>query len=127
MRLLLDTHVFLWWRSKNGGALGPTAKAAVADADQVFVSAASAWECTIKASLGKLTLPEPFADGVDDSGFDRLAITMEHAALIGTLPPRHKDPFDRILVAQAVHEGLTLVTADHAVAAYDTLTLWALA
>jgi PIN domain nuclease of toxin-antitoxin system len=96
------------------------------DRDQrvVFVSAASAWEAAIKAALGRLTLPEAFSRGVDDSGFRRLAVSFEHAEAAGALPFHHNDPFDRMLVAQAQLEGCTLVTHDQALAPYGVATLW---
>ncbi len=118
MRLLLDTHVFLWWRA-GGGRLDPAAVERISTANQVFVSAASAWECAIKARLGKLTLPGPFGEGVDDSGFDRLSVTVEHAEFVETLPDHHRDPFDRLLVAQALCESLLFLTADDQIGAYD--------
>ncbi len=90
----------------------------------VFVSAASAWEAGIKQALGRLTLPAPFAVGVDASGFQRLPIAFEHAAEAAALPPHHGDPFDRMLVAQARLEGLTLVSHDRLLAAYDVPILW---
>ena len=117
-RLLLDTHIFLWWRQ---GARGLCDKAidAIANASAVHVSLASAWEATIKASLGKLKLPGPFADGVRDSRFEPLSITFAHLEELARLPHLHRDPFDRLLVAQARSEGLRLVTADAALAEYD--------
>jgi PIN domain nuclease of toxin-antitoxin system len=89
-----------------------------------FVSAASAWEVAIKQAIGRLTLPEPFAVGIDASGFQRLPVGFEHAAEAASLPLHHTDPFDRMLVAQARLEGLTLVTHDRALAAYDVPVLW---
>lgn len=116
--LLLDTHVFLWWR-EDSPRLGEPARTAIAEADLVFVSAASAWEAAIKASLGKLELPEPFAAGVAESGFDKLPITFEHAEVAAALPTHHRDPFDRMLVAQATAENLTLVSHDLRFRPYD--------
>lgn len=121
--LLLDTHVFLWWRT-NDPRLNADARQAIATASIVFVSAASAWEAAIKMALGRLRLPEPFHLGVDHSGFRRLAVSFEHAAAAGDLPPHHGDPFDRMLVAQARLESCTLVTHDRLIAAYDVATLW---
>lgn len=116
--LLLDTHVFLWWRSDDP-ALGASAREAIARAEAVFVSAASAWEAAIKQALGRLEIPDRFAAGVEQSGFASLPITFAHAERAGSLPPHHGDPFDRMLVAQALEERLTLVTKDAAIAAYD--------
>lgn len=121
--LLLDTHVFLWWRA-NDPRLQPPARDAIARAATVFVSAASAWEAGIKQALGRLVLPGTFAEGVDESGFLRLPIAFEHAAEAAALPPHHGDPFDRMLVAQARLEGLTLVSHDRQLAAYDVAVLW---
>lgn len=116
--LLLDTHVFLWWRGQPQ-RLKSAARTAIADAELVFVSVASAWEAAIKVALGKLEIPEPFGAGVDDSGFDKLPITFEHAHLVAALPQHHRDPFDRMLVAQATAENLTLVTHDRQFRSYD--------
>lgn len=121
--LLLDTHVFLWWRA-NDARLTANARSAIATTPIVFVSAASAWEAAIKIALGRLALPEPFSQGVDDSGFRRLAISFEHAQVAAALPRHHGDPFDRMLVAQAQLEGCTLVTHDEMLAPYGVSTLW---
>ncbi len=121
--LLLDTHVFLWWRADDP-LLQRTARSAIADADVVFVSAATAWEAAIKASLGRLKLPDTVASGVDDSGFEKLPITFPHAESAAALPKHHHDPFDRMLVAQAAVESLTLVTHDRTLEAYDVPILW---
>jgi PIN domain nuclease of toxin-antitoxin system len=118
LNLLLDTHVVLWWRA-DAERIAPPAREAIASADAVFVSVASAWEIAIKQSMGKVRLPETFARGVERSGFARLMITFEHAAATATLPRHHRDPFDRMLVAQAIAEGLKLVTADRLFAKYD--------
>ena len=88
-------------------------------AESVWVSAASVWETQIKASLGKLEPPTGLIELVDESGFERLPITFEHASEVGTLPLHHRDPFDRMLVAQARLEGMTLATADATLASYD--------
>ena len=122
-KLLLDTHVFLWWRA-NDPLLQGKAKSAIADADVVFVSAATAWEAGIKASLGRLDLPDTVEAGVEESGFEKLQIFFSHAAAAAALPPHHDDPFDRMLVAQAVSEGLTLVTHDRKLKAYEVSILW---
>lgn len=122
-RLLLDTHVCLWWRMDDP-QLGPRAREQIAEADIAFVSAASAWEVAIKIALGRLRIPGSFAQGVDDSGFRRLPITFEHAEAAASLPSHHGDPFDRMLIAQAQLEGLTLVTHDRAFADYDVTLLW---
>jgi PIN domain nuclease of toxin-antitoxin system len=101
------------------------ARTAIAEAEIVFVSAASAWEAAIKSSLGRLEIPGPMEAGVLDSGFERLPITFAHVERTATLPLHHRDPFDRLLVAQAQAEGLTLVTHDRAMGAYEVPVLWA--
>ena len=122
-KLLLDTHVFLWWRA-NAPQLGKDSKLAIADADVVFVSAATAWEAAIKASLGRLKLPDTVESGVEDSGFEKLLITFSHAERAAALPQHHNDPFDRMLISQAAAEGLTLVTHDRKLEAYDVPIFW---
>jgi PIN domain nuclease of toxin-antitoxin system len=117
LNLLLDTHVVLWWRA-DAERIAPSVREVIASADTVFVSVASAWEIAIKQALGRVRLPETFAAGVDRSSFARLTITFEHAAAAARLPPHHSDPFDRMLVAQAIAEGLRLVTADRTLARY---------
>ena len=124
---LLDTHVWLWWLDGHPG-LGPRTRAAIGRADRlVFVSAASAWEIAIKVGLGRLDLGEAPAACLPReakrSGFRPLAISLEHAAAVAQLPPHHRDPFDRLLVAQAQLEGLTILTNDPAIARYDVATL----
>lgn len=117
MKLLLDTHAFLWWQ-EDSRKLGAVARRAIARADTVWVSAASAWEVAIKVGLGKVKVPGPLFEAVEDSQFTALAIGFEHAALVGRLPRHHGDPFDRMLIAQAIVEGATLVTHDEQFEAY---------
>ena len=123
-RLLLDTHVFLWWRAEPS-RLSSKVRSSIATADVVFVSVASAWEAAIKTSLGRLELPDTIEAGVLASGFEKLLITFSHTEHAGGLPPHHRDPFDRMLVAQAQAEGLTLVTHDRLLEPYDVEILWA--
>ena len=122
--LLLDTHVVLWWRADDP-RLGSAAREAIAIADFVHVSAASVWEAGIKMRLGRLRLPEPFAKGVADSGFSELPVRFAHAERAAELPGHHDDPFDRMLIAQAQVEGLTLVTHDRVIWQYDVPVLQA--
>ncbi len=122
MKLLLDTHVLLWWR-QNSRRLGRAAREAIARAPVVHVSAASAWEVAIKIAIGRLQIDDPFEGHVLDAGFEPLPITFAHAAEVARLPAHHADPFDRMLVAQARLEGLTLVTHDRTFASYDVETL----
>jgi PIN domain nuclease of toxin-antitoxin system len=124
MRLLLDTHVFLWWLMDDE-RLPRTARAAMADArSQVYVSAASLWEISIKVALGKLDVGrEDLVAEVGANHFLDLPITGTHAVAAGRLPRHHGDPFDRMLVAQAHQEDLTFLTGDPWVAQYDVATL----
>jgi PIN domain nuclease of toxin-antitoxin system len=115
--------VFLWWRENNPG-LKSEVKRAIAGADVAFVSAASAWEVAIKVSIGKLHVPGPVEAAVEQSGFAKLPVQFRHTAAIAALPPHHGDPFDRMLVAQALTEGLTLVTHDRLFAPYGIPVLW---
>jgi PIN domain nuclease of toxin-antitoxin system len=117
MRLLLDTHVFLWW-GEDSRQLKAEARRRITQADDVFVSAASAWEASIKAGLGKLRLPGPLLEAVLASGFSSLPIDFAHAEAVRALPHLHTDPFDRMLVAQAQVEGLTLVSRDQTLREY---------
>lgn len=123
MRLLLDTHVALWWR-QDSPRVGREARRAIGGAGQVFVSAASAWEVAIKTAIGRLRLKDPFSDLVAASGFEELPIAFRHAERLHALPPHHADPFDRMLVAQAQVEELVLVTHDRAVEPYEVTVLW---
>ena len=122
--LLLDTHVFLWWLEENE-RISPLLRTSIGSSPRVVVSAASAWEAAIKASLGKLRMPGAFEDGVDACGFEKLPIAFRHAERAGRLPPHHRDPFDRMLVAQAIEEKLTLVSADRQFDRYHVPLLWA--
>jgi PIN domain nuclease of toxin-antitoxin system len=117
LNLLLDTHVALWWFDDNS-RLRRDARTAINNADRALVSMASAWEYAIKAALGRLRLPEPFALALERSGFEPLPIGFEHVEHVVTLPHHHGDPFDRMLVAQAQVEGLTVVTDDRYFEAY---------
>jgi PIN domain nuclease of toxin-antitoxin system len=121
VRLLLDTHTLLW---AAGGHLERDAQTAIEEeADAVFVSAATVWEIEIKRALNRLHAPDDVAGLVEQSGFQSLAIGFEHAREAGRLPPLHGDPFDRMLVAQARVEGLTLASADDAIRRYEVAVL----
>ena len=123
MRLLLDTHTFLWWLN-NDAKLGTSAKAAVADPDNVVhVSAASAWEIAVKRASGKLHAPGDIRSWISDSGFAALPIEVEHAIASAELPKHHNDPFDRLLVAQAKLENLALVAHDSEIGKYGVAIL----
>ncbi len=117
MSLLLDTHALLWWLA--GTRLSDDVVERISDPGElVAVSSASIWEAGIKAAVGKLTMPEGLSSTVRDEGFEPLVITFDHAEQAGALPPHHRDPFDRMLVAQALVEGLTIVTHDAAFEPY---------
>jgi PIN domain nuclease of toxin-antitoxin system len=116
--LLLDTHVLLWWL--GGEAIEPSVLARLADPENhVVVSTVSVWEASIKEAIGKLSVPEPLGEAALSDGFEPLAVTFEHAEQVLHLPPHHRDPFDRLLIAQAQVEGLTIVTRDPAFDLYD--------
>ena len=124
MRLLLDTHVLLWWLSAQ--RLRPKATAAITSADSdVWVSAATVWEMSIKAGLGKLAVPDDLSEQLVHHGFDMLPIGLSHALAVRSLPSLHADPFDRMLVAQANVEDLTLVTRDANIRRYAVRVLQA--
>ena len=131
MNILLDTHVLLWWL-KDTRRLGPAARHLIrVPGTSVWVSAASIWEISIKAALGRLELREPFAEvlprELERQGFRPLTITFQHALAVRKLPQHHADPFDRMLIAQAECEDLSLATADPRIRAYDIRTINALA
>ena len=122
MRLLLDTHALIWWLLGDPG-LSRNARAGIADNDNaVFISAVSAWEISTKYRIGKLPAAAIFAaDGAgaaESQGFDELPINLHHGQLAGSLPGPHRDPFDRMLIAQARAERLALLTRDRAIIAY---------
>ena len=123
MKLLLDTHVVLWWRL-DSARLKREVREAVATADIVWVSAASGWEVAIKQAVGKLRLADPFASMVKASEFAELPVTLRHAEQLAELPPHHTDPFDRMLIAQAQTEGATFITHDRHFKPYDISIVW---
>ena len=127
MNLLLDTHALIWWREGNK-KLGRRARAVIErSAAEVRISAATAWEIAVKFQAGRLSLSAPvelwLPAALDHSGFRRLDISVAHALTAGTLPEHHTDPFDRLLIAQAQLETLTIVTSDMAFDAYDVKVL----
>jgi len=128
MNLLLDTHAFLWWIT-DSPRLSATARTAIADAENsVFVSAASGMEIAIKAALGKLELPKAAGAFVEEhlarNSFTALAVEMRHSLGVFDLPLLHRDPFDRLIVAQAKAERLTIVSADALISRYDIDIIW---
>ncbi len=118
MMLLLDTHVFLWWLD-DPQLLSKAARKAIGDGrNTVYISAVVAWEIAIKRSLGKLDAPDDIKAAMAENRFLPLAITVPHALAVQKLPEHHRDPFDRLLIAQARHEGFKLVSRDSHVASY---------
>ncbi len=123
MRLLLDTHVFLW-AVTDDRKLTKVARKLILDADDVFVSSASIWEASIKAGLGKLDVDvDLLVSEIEASGFSELPVRAVHAAMVRSLPDIHRDPFDRLLVAQALAEPLRLMTSDDHLSKYTDLVI----
>lgn len=128
MKLLLDTHAFLYWVTDDP-ALSSRARAAIAKpGNEVLISLVVPWELAIKAALGKIRLAQPVgrfvARQVEANGFSMLPIELADVALMETLPMHHRDPFDRLLIAQAAHRKLAIVTADLAFSAYGIKLIW---
>src|SRR6266568_7270348 len=128
MRILLDTHVYFWWETNNP-RLSAAARESITAADtEVLVSAVTAWELATKARFGKwpeaAELVADIAAALDSEGFEPLPITLEHARVAGLLPARHRDPFDRMLAAQAQIENVPLVTVDPVFSALGVRVLW---
>ncbi len=123
MRLLIDTHVALWWQTDDR-RLGREARRAIATADIVWLSAASGWEASIKVARGRLRLDENFRILVAADGFTELPVSLAHTERLMALPPHHADPFDRMLVAQALVERATIVTHDRAIEPYGAPVIW---
>jgi PIN domain nuclease of toxin-antitoxin system len=128
MALLLDTHAFLWWVD-GSPRLSKRARAAIGrPGERCVVSLGSCWEMAIKVSLGRLKLPAQLdrfvAEHTAASGFQPLAITLPHAARVATLPFHHRDPFDRLLAAQALEESLAIVSADRIFSRYGVKRVW---
>jgi PIN domain nuclease of toxin-antitoxin system len=121
VNLLLDTHVLIWW--DEGRKLAVDARRAIAEAEAVYVSAASAWEVAIKIGLGRLRPTRTVEQAAQESGFLELPVTFRHAERMAFLPAHHRDPFDRLLIAQADLEELTLVTRDPVFGRYRVKTI----
>jgi len=122
LRLLLDTHALIWW---DNDRLPTRVTKRIRDAREVYVSAASAWEIAIKSTLGKIEAKGAVSDAISDYGFTELPVTVSHAEALRLLPLHHRDPFDRMLVAQANVESLTVVSRDPALRLYETHIVWA--
>lgn len=128
MRALLDTHAFIWWVTDDS-QLSANARNLIADSGNIlFLSVVSAWEIVIKNKLGKLTLPEPVEQYIPGrlaiNRFESLPIQMSHVLQIASLPSIHRDPFDRILIAQSQVENLPIVTIDQQITQYLVQTIW---
>lgn len=119
MRLLLDTHIVLWWLADDPKLPAATRNLIADTKSVVMVSSATVWEVAIKAALGKLSIPDSWISTLREDGFEQLSITWPHAERVRRLEPLHKDPFDRLLVAQAIEERLTLVTNDSIIPTYN--------
>ena len=118
-RLLLDTHVLLWWLADDA-RIGPKTVERISNMrNEIFVSAVTSWEIAIKKKIGKLEAPDNIGGIVEDEGFSKLSVTLHHGEIAGGLPLHHKDPFDRMLVAQAKTEALYLLTDDGSIRRYD--------
>jgi PIN domain nuclease of toxin-antitoxin system len=121
VRLLLDTHTLIWW---DNDRLPPRVTRMIESADEVWVSAVTAWEIAVKSALGKIVARGTVAEAVADYGFSPLPVTLEHADAVRGLPPHHRDPFDRLLVAQAQVERLVVLTRDAVFRSYDIDVRW---
>ncbi len=119
MRLLLDSHVVVWWAVYPGRLRDETRSALIDPANEVFLSAASVWELGLKIARQKLRLPAGYAVRLLADGFEELPVSVAHADRAMMLPALHADPFDRLLIAQALEEGLVLVTSDREIVRYD--------
>lgn len=125
MRLLLDTHALLWSLDETHRLPAGLSELLVSSGHVVFVSAVATWEAAIKAAVGRLDYPSPdLAGAIAQAGFHELPITIAHSLEVRHLPPIHRDPFDRLLIAQARHEGLTLVARDPVFRRYPVDVLW---
>jgi PIN domain nuclease of toxin-antitoxin system len=123
MRFLVNTHAMLWALGEPS-ALSREARDVIGDpSNLIVVSSASRWECAVKASIGKLDLPEDFFDSIPEAGYEVMPILISHLNVYRTLPMHHRDPFDRMLVAQARAEALTLISRDPEIAKYDVAVL----
>lgn len=119
MNLILDTHIILWWMDDNR-LLPQKYRLAVADKNNIcFVSAVSVWEISIKSAIGKLDIPDNYLDVLLDQNFKELPVSWQHACKVRQLPMHHKDPFDRLLIAQAIIEDLTILSVDKIIPEYD--------
>jgi len=124
VKFLLDTHVLLWWLSDHKSLTRKSAAAIKNGENTIFVSAATAWEISIKRALGKLKAPNDLEEALKFNRFQQLPISIRHALVAGDLPRYHDDPFDRMLIAQAQTEQLTIITHDVRMEQYGVSILW---
>ena len=125
MKVLLDTHALLWWLAEDETLSIKARQVIASPKTTVYVSAASAWEIAIKKAIGKLQAPDDLVAALSANRFQHLPVTIEHALYAGALPRHHDDPFDRMLVAQALLEKLTIITRDKSIPAYNPAVITA--
>jgi PIN domain nuclease of toxin-antitoxin system len=124
MRILLDANALLWWREASS-RLSPRARDYIGDGrNEISVSVATLWEIAIKRSIGKLRFPDELEQVMREEAFVLLPISLSHLRAIGDMPLHHRDPFDRLLIAQALTEGIPIATADRRFAAYGVQIVW---
>jgi PIN domain nuclease of toxin-antitoxin system len=123
MKLLLDTHILIWWLSQDRRLSQPETDIITDPDNLIFVSAATAWEIAVKRMIGKLEAPDDLPAALAANNFLELPITIEHSQKLYQLPLHHNDPFDRIMVAQAMSEDLTFMTRDAKIALYEVRTI----
>ena len=121
--MLIDAHALLWFVAGDSKRIGKALRTRI-EAEAMMVSAATLWEIAIKVGLGKLETPDDLPARVEQLGFESLPVTADHAWQVRDLPPHHRDPFDRLLIAQAQVERLTILTADPSFDAYDVTVVW---
>jgi len=125
VKVLLDTHALLWWLAEDETLSIKARQVIASPKTTVYVSAASAWEIAIKKAIGKLQAPDDLVAALSANRFQHLPVTIEHALYAGALPRHHDDPFDRMLVAQALLEKLTIITRDKSIPAYNPAVITA--
>ena len=125
MRLLLDSHVVIWWLDDSSRLQNATRDILISPDNELFLSAVTTWELNMKIARGNLHLPEDYAERLLNDGMAELTVAIRHAAILKNLPPIHGDPFDRMLIAQTLSEGLILMTNDSAIMRYDVPTIQA--
>ena len=123
MRLLLDSHVVIWWLSDSARLQSATRDILISPDNELFLSAVTVWELNMKIAKGKLRLAENYAERLLNDGMEELPVTVRHASVLKKLPPLHGDPFDRMLIAQTITEGLILMTNDRIILQYDVPTI----